>query len=183
MNKPQKPKDKKRNMYKVAGITVLLLLILAMILCMFKCCSGNEIADPTPGGIVYDSNAEPGGWDEADVDAIIDSLNQKLEEGMINISMNTSPFFKNGESAGNLMIVNETMNNYPQVVQIYRNDTDELIYTSGAIAVGSKIEKAPLDVVLPAGTYECTAIFNNVHPETGEFLGCAGAVIKITVEN
>ncbi len=39
------------------------------------------------------------------------------------------------------MIVNEGVNNYPQVVEIIRNDTQEKIYKSGAIPVGSKIEK------------------------------------------
>lgn len=48
------------------------------------------------------------------------------------------------------MLVNESINNYPQMVQIVRNDTGEQIYESGAIAVGSKIERARLDVVLPA---------------------------------
>lgn len=47
------------------------------------------------------------------------------------------------------MLVNESINNYPQKVQIVRNDTGEQIYESGAIAVGSKIERAKLDVVLP----------------------------------
>ena len=102
---------------------------------------------------------------------------------MINISMNTAPKFENGSAEGNLMIVNETINNYPQIVIITRNDTGEVIYESDGIAVGSKIEKAKLDVVLPAGTYECTAMFHNVDPETGASLGCAGAEIEITVLN
>jgi hypothetical protein len=79
------------------------------------------------------------------------------------------------------MIVNETVNRYPQVVEITRSDTQEVIYKSGAIPVGKKIEEAKLDVDLPAGTYECTAMFYNVNPDTGEYLGCAGAVITVTV--
>ena len=45
----------------------------------------------------------------------------------------------------------------PAWVEIYRNDTKETIYESKAIPVGSKIEKAALDVHLEAGTYACTA--------------------------
>ena len=59
----------------------------------------------------------------------------------------------------------------------------EQIYESGAIAVGSKIERATLDVALPAGTYECTAYFHNLDPETGEIIGTAGAIINITIKN
>ena len=132
-------------------------------------------------GIVYDSGAVQGGWNEADLDAIVRGLNAKVEEGMINISMNTSPYFENGSAPGNLMIVNEGVNRYPQVVEIVRNDTNETIYKSGAIPVGSKIESAKLNTVLSAGTYECTAMFYNVDPNSGAYLGCAGAVITITV--
>ena len=92
-------------------------------------------------------------------------LNEKVAEGMINISMNTAPYFEDSTAEGNLMIVNESINNYPQKVQIVRNDTGEQIYESGAIAVGSKIEHAKLDAALPAGTYECTAYFHNLTPK------------------
>ena len=134
-------------------------------------------------GIVYDSSAVEGGWDNLSPEEIEARLNEKVAEGMINISANTAPIFEDGSSEGNLMLVNESINNYPQKVQIVRNDTGEQIYESGAIAVGSKIERAKLDVVLPAGTYECTAYFHNLNPESGAIIGTAGAVITITVKN
>ena len=134
-------------------------------------------------GIVYDSSAVEGGWDNLSPEEIAERLNQKVEEGMINISMNTAPYFETGTAEGNLMLVNESINNYPQKVQIVRNDTGEQIYESGAIAVGSKIERAKLDVVLPAGTYECTAYFHNLDPESGAIIGTAGAIITITIQH
>ena len=81
------------------------------------------------------------------------------------------------------MVVNETINHYPQKVEFIRNDTNEVIYSSNAIPVGSKIERAVLDVELEAGEYECTALFHNLDPETGSILGTAGAVITITIQN
>ena len=134
-------------------------------------------------GIVYDDAAVEGGWDNLSPEEIAERLNQKVEEGMINISMNTAPYFENGKAEGNLMLVNETVNNYPQMVQIIRNDTGEQIYQSKAIPIGSKIERAKLDVDLPAGTYECTAYFHNLDPESGAIIGTAGAIITITVKN
>ena len=134
-------------------------------------------------GIVYDSSAVEGGWDNLSPEEIAERLNQKVAEGMINISMNTAPYFENGKAEGNVMIVNESINNYPQKVQIVRNDTGEQIYESNAIPVGSKIERAMLDVTLPAGTYECTAYFHNLDPESGEIIGTAGAIITITIKN
>ena len=134
-------------------------------------------------GIIYDSSAVEGGWDNLSPEEIEARLNEKVAEGMINISANTAPIFEDGASEGNLMLVNESINNYPQMVQIVRNDTGEQIYESGAIAVGSKIERARLDVVLPAGTYECTAYFHNLDPETGDIIGTAGAIITITIQH
>ena len=134
-------------------------------------------------GIVYDSSAVEGGWDNLSPEEIAEKLNEKVAEGMINISMNTAPYFENGKAEGNVMIVNESINNYPQQVEFIRNDTGEQIYESDAIAVGNKIERAKLDVLLPAGTYECTAYFHNLDPESGAIIGTAGAIITITIKN
>ena len=132
---------------------------------------------PETAALVYDNAAAPGGWE----DMISDDLAEKVEAGMINISMNTIPVFASGEAEGNLMIVNEEVNRFPQIVEIIRNDTGETIYTSGAIPVGSKIEAAKLNRTLAAGKYDCTALFYSVDPETGARLGCAGAAITITI--
>ena len=134
-------------------------------------------------GIVYDESAIEGGWDNLSPEEIAEKLNEKVAEGMINISMNTAPYFENGTAEGNVMIVNEAINNYPQQVEFIRNDTGEQIYQSKAIPVGSKIERAALDVELPAGTYECTAMFHNLDPVSGEIIGTAGAIINITIKN
>ena len=142
-----------------------------------------QTKDDPKTGIVYDDAAIEGGWDNLSPEEIAEKLNEKVAEGMINISMNTAPYFENGKAEGNVMIVNESINNYPQQVEFIRNDTGEQIYQSNAIPVGSKIERAALDVELPAGSYECTAMFHNLDPETGDIIGTAGAIITITVKN
>ena len=134
-------------------------------------------------GIVYDSSAVEGGWDNLSPEEIAEKLNEKVAEGMINISMNTAPYFEDGKAEGNVMIVNESINNYPQQVEFIRNDTGEQVYQSNAIPVGSKIERAALDAELPAGTYECTAMFHNLDPVSGEIIGTVGAIINITIKN
>ena len=170
---------KKSETYKKIGIGAAVVVVLAIIiLLLLRSCCG-PVDDP--GGIEFDPSATEGGWDEADLDAIRDSLNEKVADGMINISMNTSPVFSDGESAGSLMIVNEDINRYPISVEITRNDSGEVIYTSKAVPVGSKIEADTLNVDLPAGTYECTAMFFNLDPDTGDKLGSAGVVIELTV--
>ena len=143
-----------------------------------------EAPDPSaPDGLIYDDAAVEGGWESRSREEIEDSLNEKVEDGYINISMNAAPVFADGQSEGNLMIVNESINRYPQQVTIILADTGETIYTSAAIPVGSKIAADTLDADLEAGTYECTAMFHSLDPDTGAILGSAGANINITIQN
>ncbi len=184
-NKSRYQKKDNGMFLKITGITIGILIAIAIIISLLRGCESDKPIETTDdtikSGIVYDNDAVQGGWDKTDADRIIANLNEKVEEGMMNISCNTAPNFANGTSAGNLMIVNENINRYPQVVEITRNDTGEIIYRSGAIPVGSKIESAKLNVDLDKGVYECTAMFYNVDPNSGAHLGCAGAIIHITV--
>ena len=178
------PRETRSKDITVYAIIFLVLLVGAGIFLAFRLLhkpADAALAD-SKSGIIYDSSAVEGGWDNLSPEEIEARLNEKVAEGMINISANTAPIFEDGASEGNLMLVNESINNYPQMVQIVRNDTGEQIYESGAIAVGSKIERARLDVVLPAGTYECTAYFHNLDPESGAIIGTAGAIITITIQ-
>ena len=179
------PRETRSKDITVYAIIFLVLLVGAGIFLAVKLLhkpADMALAD-SKSGIIYDSSAVEGGWDNLSPEEIEARLNEKVAEGMINISANTAPIFEDGASEGNLMLVNESINNYPQMVQIVRNDTGEQIYESGAIAVGSKIERARLDVVLPAGTYECTAYFHNLDPESGAIIGTAGAIITITIQH
>ena len=173
--------EKKRIVRLTACILCVIIGFTCLLLFGVRRCR-SEKTDPD-NGFVMDDNAVEGGWNKVDEDKVRENLNASVEEGYINISMNTTPVFENGLSEGNLMIVNESINKYPQKVIITRNDNGDVIYESKGIPVGSKIEKAMLSEDLPAGTYECTAMFHNMNPDTGESLGCAGAIIQITVKN
>ena len=179
------PKQARLNIRVVLAVAFLVCAIGAGIFLITRLVSKPLTKEDARGqtGIVYDSSAVEGGWDNLSPEEIAEKLNEKVAEGMINISMNTAPYFEDGKAEGNVMIVNESINNYPQQVEFIRNDTQEVIYQSKAIPVGSKIERAALDVELPAGTYECTAMFHNLDPETGEIIGTAGAIITITIKN
>ena len=179
------PKQARLNIRVVLAVAFLVCAIGAGIFLITRLVSKPLTKEDARGqtGIVYDSSAVEGGWDNLSPEEIAEKLNEKVAEGMINISMNTAPYFEDGKAEGNVMIVNESINNYPQQVEFIRNDTGEQIYQSDAIPVGSKIERAKLDVELPAGTYECTAMFHNLDPESGAIIGTAGAIITITIKN
>ena len=183
MHKFEKRDAKSRTLVILAVVGLAAALTLGIFTAVRMLRKPAQDADDSKSGIVYDSSAVEGGWDNLSPEEIAKKLNEKVAEGMINISMNTAPYFEDGKAEGNIMIVNESINNYPQQVEFIRNDTGEQIYQSKAIPVGSKIEHAALDVELPAGTYECTAMFHNLDPDTGDIIGTAGAIITITIQH
>ena len=169
-------------------IFIILLLILMIILCLFlRSCGTDSPVTPSINKPIFDltpdKDAQTGALEGKTTEELQEELNRKVAEGMMNISMNLNPVFADGESAGNLLIMNESINRYPQIIEIYKKDTNELVYKSGLIPVGSRVDTGKLLVDLDAGEYSCVAYFNAVDSETGELKGKAGAEIIITVKN
>jgi hypothetical protein len=175
---PEQPEKKKKSKKKY--LLLLLLLLLIPTIWLFKGFIGGDI--PSIPGINWDKNQSLGDLTGKSKEEIVAALNEKVAEGMINISMNTNPIFETGTSLGTLMITNSASNRYPQLIEIFTKDDNALVY-SGAVDIGNKVEKSRLLVDLPKGDYECIAYFSAINPETGEKLGTAGANIKITVLN
>ena len=121
------PKQARLNIRVVLAVAFLVCAIGAGIFLITRLVSKPLTKEDARGqtGIVYDSSAVEGGWDNLSPEEIAEKLNEKVAEGMINISMNTAPYFENGKAEGNVMIVNESINNYPQQVEFIRNDTGE----------------------------------------------------------
>lgn len=180
------PKDNRRKfkilnlIYKIfvaVGIVAIILLIL------FKPCNCKcDCAKSSSQSTYFDTTVDDSVTDEKTESAVSD-LNKQVEDGMITMSMNAEPSFENGSAKGNLLIENDKSNKHPQVIQIYRNDTKELIYTSSMLPVGQFINEDTLDVKLSKGDYKCTAYFNAVDEKTGEKLGTSGANITIHILN
>ena len=53
-----------------------------------------DVHDDISAGLVFDEAAVEGGWESLSQEEVEAKLNEQLEEGMINISMNTSPWFE-----------------------------------------------------------------------------------------
>lgn len=182
---PQQPQQSEQPEKKKKGkkkyLLLLLLLLLIPTIWLFKGFIGGDNPISIPG-INWDENQSLGDLTGKSKEEILAALNEKVQEGMINISMNTNPIFETGTSLGTLMITNSASNRYPQLIEIFTKDDNALVY-SGAVDIGNKVEQSTLLVDLPKGDYECIAYFSAINPETGEKLGTAGANIKITVLN
>ena len=180
-NKNKNKKGKLKALVNVCyKIFVVLGIIAIILLILFKPCNCNCNCSKSDDGTYFDTTVSDAVSD-TETESKVNDLNKQVEDGMITMSMNSNPAFENGSAKGNLLIENDKSNKHPQVIQIYRDDTKELIYTSSMIPVGKYINEDTLDVKLPKGEYKCTAYFNAVDEKTGEKLGTSGANITIHI--
>ena len=130
-----------------------------------------------------DPNANVGQYEGKTQEEIQAELDKIVEEGMFNISIVSSVAMENGESEAELRIENIEANHHLMSVEITRDDTGEVLYTSGLIEPGYHIQSVPFNSVLPKGVYPATAVFTAYDMQTEEPIGQAAAKISITVEN
>ncbi len=116
-------------------------------------------------------------------DEIEQRLNEKVAEGMLNVSVNPNPVFENGKSEGNLRIENIPGNNYAVTVTVILDDDNEVVYESGLIDPGYFVENVTLQKNLAAGQYPALVRFTAYDPETKYEIGAAGVRINIIVQN
>lgn len=159
-------------------IILLLLLLLAGVggfWLLNKNGSGLKLADDQTAGSLE-------GLTDAELQEL---MNQKVAEGSLMISINSLPEFPDGKSKGTLRLENSPQNRYLLVVKIYLRNADgsdgDLIYESGAIKPGNKIEEAKLDKELSKGTYPVTAYFEGYDIETQNYIGKAASQLDILI--
>ena len=113
---------------------------------------------------------------------ILPGVDQQLrDESMISFSINTSPVFETGGAEGNLMLENPANNAKLLVVEIYIDDTQELIYQSKALPAGSYIENTKLDKLLEPGSYDATAYFKAYREADHSYIGQVGADLTLSI--
>ncbi len=99
----------------------------------------------------------------------------------IHLEYGSHVFFENGASVGCLYINTQTDTALPCIVEIYRNDTGECIYSTNGKRVPFLIKYDKLDVELPAGTYDCTVMWHLLARDRDVVIHKVGAEITIQV--
>jgi len=95
--------------------------------------------------------------------------------------INANPVFSSGRSKGNLGIENPEQSKYPMVVQIFLTSTGELVYDSGGLLPGSRVDQGRLLKNLSDGSYEAMAVFNAFDPQSMLWQGKEEASLTIAV--
>lgn len=133
-------------------------------------------------GLSYEDNVVIGSVGSAAERA--EELQQIMDKGMITMSINASPSMSLSDKGAGVdwQIENPAEQSTKLIrVEVYRDDTEEKIYETGAIRPGTYVTGTLPDVDLAEGEYPCTAYFYSYDIETEEFLGQAGAQVLLTV--
>lgn len=146
--------EKKEKKGKLQLVIILLLLaLLALGAGMYYQLTREEPMDR----LARDSLALGGMLPGKTPEEIADLLNQKVEEGMVNIGIAAEPVFEQNGKKGRIGIENIAANHYSFRVTLTLDDTGEVLYQSGLIDPDYYIEFVELNQRLQAGDYPATA--------------------------
>ncbi|MEG1973161.1 MAG: hypothetical protein RR315_08360 [Oscillospiraceae bacterium] len=167
----------RRKVNSITGLIIIALFVLtavALILFSFKSAPVDKVIPPI-AEVGKDERAQKSqaGFFEKD--------KPKNSENEFTYKISSNAEFKGNES-GNLKISNPNVNNNPMAVEIAQNDTQKVIFRSGIINIGEKIDNAALDVLLPVGKYECTAYICAMDPKSCDLLDFLEQPITIEVK-
>lgn len=95
------------------------------------------------------------------VDEMIADMQDYTPPGEYEVKMNSTWVFETGDSASsNAYVENSTANVNDVYFDIIRSDTEETIYESPTLPVGSHLEGITLDTALEAGSYPCILTYH-----------------------
>lgn len=166
-------KSKKRILLPIFAVAAALLAISAGIYGLFQYLGGD---------LRYENNVVIGSVDSGKEQ--IGKMQEMVDRSIITMSINASPVLtlSDMDAGVNWQIENPEEQSTKLIrVELYRDDTNEKIYETGAVKPGSYISGTLPDVELGVGTYPCTAYFYSYDIDTQEYLGQAGAQIILTV--
>lgn len=112
---------------------------------------------------------------------IAEMLKQKVDEGMIAFSLNTSMFLASPDAQTAVKFENPANNAKLTKLKLVRDDTGEKLYETGLLAPGSYVDGASFDVALEPGEYACTGYIESYDQETRKYLGEAACAVTVTV--
>lgn len=123
--------------------------------------------------------------DEKSAEDIMNQMREEVAEGMFECQMSMEWTFEDGKSESkDAYVANSKNNTHPIYFDIYLGDTEELIYSSPVLPVGTDLKDIKLDKELKAGEYKATVMYTLLKDvDSQEEVSSAGFVITIKVLN
>lgn len=120
---------------------------------------------------------------EDNVEEILSDMMEGVAPGTYQARMNSTWYFESGDkSSSNAYVENAEANQNPVYFDITRSDTNETIYESDIIPVGSHLDDITLDEKLPDGTYDCVMTYHLLDNKD-ETISTVRVGLKIVIGN
>ena len=180
----QKSPAKGGGRWIIAAVIIILVVALATCIVLLASRSGDAGEPPNNDNLpdVPQTVFDRGFVDENNADTIMSDLSEKLEEGMFECRMSTHWTFEDAASASsNSYVANVESNQHALYFDVYEDQTEELLYSSPILPVGSEIRGIKLDKELPAGDYDAIVMYTLVN-EAYEEVSTVGFRVKISVK-
>lgn len=155
----------------IGGFVAIILVIIVAAIILYHILTK---PDDTQGSLVIDAS---------NVEAVTNELAERVADGMFEVNMNTVWHFKDAsEPSYDAVLANLGSNNYAISFDVILADTEETVFTSTVIPIGSQIKEIKLDKDLDAGTYNAICKYHLLR-EDGTENSSMSVNITLAVEN
>lgn len=98
---------------------------------------------------------------EDNIDEVLEQLEDPVPAGSYEVKMNSTWNFASGDApSDNAYVENTEANTNSVYFDVTRTDTNETIFESPILPVGSYLDNITLDSDLPSGTYDCLVTYH-----------------------
>lgn len=150
----QKELGEKKKGGSVVFIICIVVILILLALIAYLLINQKRGEEPVNRNVVVNSE---------NVERVLENLEteERVPVGNYEVTMNSTWNFAHGDSpSDNAYVENAKSNTNSVYFDVIRSDTEETIYESPILPVGSYLEDITLDKVLPAGTYDCLLIYH-----------------------
>ena len=180
-NQKESASKKGRNVIIII-VVAFVVLVAALITCIVLLLN-KEKEEPVQesGNVPRSTVLERGIVDENNAGDIVDEMSEKVSKGMFECKMTTAWTFDDGKSAApNAYVANVENNLYTLYFDVYEESTNELLYSSPMLPVGTELKNFKLDKELAAGEYDAVVMYTMVD-ENLEEVSSVGFKVTISV--
>lgn len=179
-----KAEEKKKNktVILVVILAVVVIALVGVIVYLLNRGDGNNGDDDTRRNVAGSVRTVIDGDSAND---IMSQMREEVAEGMFECQMSMTWTFADGKAESqDAYVANSVNNTHPICFDVYKKDTEELLYSSPVLPVGTDLKNFKLDQELPAGDYQATVMYQLLEDaESQEEISRAGFVVTIHVLN
>lgn len=169
----KKKEDGKNKKKKIVLIICIIIIIVLLGVIIYLLAAKNTTKKPRRNVVVTEKN----------IDKVLKEMNEKrTPAGSYEAKMNSVWNFERGDAPSkDAYVENVKTNTNPVYFDVVRSDTEETIYESPILPVGSHLEEITLDKKLPAGKYDCVLTYHLIDEEE-ETISTVRLTLTINIE-